>query len=141
MNIRIALLPAVMALALCACNKSANDTASAPAPAATAAPAAAAPAATTPAPPAASTAAAPTALSGGQTGIAACDDYITKVQACVADKVPEAQRAMMSAAFKQQSDAFKQAAANPATKDALAAQCTQALAQAKTTYATFGCSF
>ncbi len=146
MNSRIVLLSAAMALALCACDKSSNDTASSSAPAATPATAAtpaAAPApapAATPAAPAAAGTAAPVAASGDKIGIPECDDYVSKVQACVSSKVPEAQRAMMASAFKQQTDAFKQAAANPATKDALASQCKQALDQAKATYTSFGCS-
>src|SRR5436853_4583400 len=47
---------------------------------------------------AASPAASPAAPSGEKIGVAECDDYIAKYEACVNSKVPEAQRAAMKTA-------------------------------------------
>jgi hypothetical protein len=129
------LLPLALAAVLTACDKT-DHAAPAAAPAASTT-AAATPAATPPAPAASAPVA---AMSADSVGVAECDDFIAKVRACVANKVPEAQRAQMESAFKMQSDAFKQAAATPQGKAMLATQCKAAMDQAKTAYAAYGCS-
>lgn len=132
------LLPAMLVISLAACDKTGNNTpasagdqpAATPAPAASAAPA-------TDNPPAAP---ATTAQAGdGKIGIAECDDYISKVKACLSAKVPAAQRAMFDQAMNTSVDQWKAAAAQPGGKDALAAQCKQASDMAKQTYSAFGC--
>jgi len=88
-------------------------------PAAAPAPAAAPPAAA-PAAPAADTAAAPAA--GGEIGVAECDDYLKKMEACMG-KMPAATKTAMEQGFKASKDAWKQAAATPAGKDSLKTAC------------------
>jgi hypothetical protein len=73
----------------------------------------------------------------GATGVAECDEYLTKVMACVEDKVPEAQRAMMKKGIEDSKASW---AAVP-DKAALAGQCKAAMDQAKASYAAMGCSF
>lgn len=136
MDLKKTLLPALLMMALAACDKTggngapaADQAAATPAPASTAAPA-----------PTEQAAPAATADAGdGKIGIAECDDYISKVKACLAAKVPEAQRAMFDQAMKTSTEQWKTAMAQPGGKEALAAQCKQASDAAKQTYASFGC--
>lgn len=138
------ILAAAITLALAACTKPADKPADAAAPAATtetpaAADPAAAPAADTAAAPAATDAAAPVAAADS-VGIPECDDYLTKVSACLTDKVPAEQRAMFQTGLDSSRTAWKQAAANPASKASLAQACSTALAQSKTQFSAFGCT-
>jgi hypothetical protein len=73
----------------------------------------------------------------GATGVAECDEYLTKVMACVEDKLPEAQRAMMKKGIEDSKASW----ASVTDKAALAGQCKQAMDQAKASYAAMGCSF
>ncbi|WP_075574944.1 hypothetical protein ABU614_13955 [Lysobacter firmicutimachus] len=140
-------LAAAITLALAACNKPADkpadaapaaDTATAPAADAAAAPAAdaSAPAAT----PAATDPAAAAAPAADSVGVAECDDYLNKIAACLADKVPEAQRAAFQTGIDSSRNAWKQAAATPEGKAGLAQACKMALDQSKAQYAAFGCT-
>lgn len=70
-------------------------------------------------------------------GVAECDEYLTKVMACINDKIPEAQRA----AVKQGIDASKAGWAAVSDKAALAKTCKMAMDQAKAAYTAMGCSF
>jgi hypothetical protein len=79
--------------------------------------------------------------SGEKIGIAECDDFITKYDACVAGKVPEAQRAQYQNAIKQWRDTWRELAKNPMTKGTLASACKQAAEQAKTSMKEYNCSF
>lgn len=130
------LLPALLVISLAACDKTGNNAPAGDQPATTPAPATSAAPATDNAP------AAPTATTqagDGKVGIAECDEYISKVKACLASKVPEAQRAMFDQAMNTSVEQWKAAAAQPGGKDALAAQCKQANDMAKQTYSAFGC--
>jgi hypothetical protein len=73
----------------------------------------------------------------GATGVAECDEYLTKVMACVEDKIPAAQKDMI----KQQIDASKASWAAVTDKAALAKTCTDAMTQAKTSFGAMGCTF
>jgi len=87
------------------------------------------------------TATSSTAGSGEKIGVADCDDFIAKYDACVTAHVPEQARAQYSASLKQWRDSWRQLAANPATKGTLASACKQAAEQAKTSMKTYGCEF
>src|SRR5262249_30031050 len=63
---------------------------------------------------------------GDKIGVAECDDYITKFQACMG-KMPAAAKPAQEAAFKQMHDSWKAAAAPPAGKDGLKTGCKAAL--------------
>ena len=85
--------------------------------------------------------AAPSAAAGNSIGVPECDDYITKIQKCVEDKVPEAARGMMKQGFDQNIAAWKQAAATPEGKQGLATACQTALDAAKQSMGAYGCVF
>src|SRR5438874_9936488 len=61
------------------------------------------------------------APAGEKIGVPECDDFIAKYDACVSSKVPEAARAQLKANEQLWKDAWRKAAANPATKSTLAA--------------------
>jgi hypothetical protein len=85
------------------------------------------------------TAPAAVAAAGGaavDTGVPECDAYLTKVMACIKDKVPEAQRKMMEDGIAQSKASW----AAVTDKTALAAQCKAASEQAKATYGAMGCT-
>lgn len=65
-------------------------------------------------------------------GVAECDAYITKYEACIG-KMGAAAKTAAEPGFKAQRDAFKQAAATPEGKAALSTQCKAAMDAIKTT--------
>ena len=131
-------LAAAITLTLAACQQQAP---SAP-PAQTAAPAprTAAPAAPPTAAPASAPAAPAAAPVADSTGVAECDDYLSKYQACVDSRVPEASRAAFRQSLEQTRAAWRSAVATPGGKNGLTALCTQARDAAKTSMAAYGCS-
>ncbi|MEO7327527.1 MAG: hypothetical protein ABI193_03040 [Minicystis sp.] len=62
------------------------------------------------------------AASGESTGVAECDEYIKKMDACMG-KVPAAGKPGMEAAFKATRDSFKTSGATPEGKAALKTSC------------------
>jgi hypothetical protein len=82
-----------------------------------------------------------TASSGEKIGVPECDDFITKYDACVSDKVPEASRAQFKSAVDQWRSSWKKLADNPATKGTLAAACKQAAAQQEAALKQYGCTW
>lgn len=82
-----------------------------------------------------------TVAAGDKIGVAECDEYITKVEACIFKKVPEANRGMYQSSFEQMRKSWKDAASNPQGKAALATGCKQALETAKQAYAAYSCEF
>jgi hypothetical protein len=80
-----------------------------------------------------------TTTSGEKIGIAECDDYIAKYEACT-PKVPEAGRAAYKSALDQTRASWKKLADNPQTRGSLAAACKQALQTAEATWKGYGCS-
>jgi hypothetical protein len=74
-----------------------------------------------------------TTPAGDTVGVAECDEYIKKYEACltkIAAKAPQAE-APLKAAFQAQRDGFKKGAETPQGKAALATGCKQALDSAK----------
>jgi hypothetical protein len=100
---------------------------------------AAAPAGDKAAAPAGDKAAAP-AAAGGDIGVAECDEYIKKMSDCSGKLQPEA-AGPMKESMETMKKAWKDAAATPEGKTALASGCKQALDAAKSAYASMGCSF
>lgn len=82
-----------------------------------------------------------TASTGDKIGVPECDEYIEKYEACVFSKVPEAARGAFKSSFEAQRKAWKDAAANPQSKAALASGCKQALETAKQALATYSCDW
>jgi len=76
--------------------------------------------------------------SSDKIGIAECDDFIAKYEACT-PKVPEAGRAAYKDAMDQWRKQWKQLAANPTTKGTLASICKQAAEQQKASLKAYGC--
>jgi hypothetical protein len=147
MKMKTMFLAAAIVCALAACNKTDTPAADpAATPAATETPAAdpaATPAADPAVDPAAAaptdTAAAAPAADAMVTGVAECDDYLTKYMACINDKVPEAARASMQTSMDQMREGWKTAAAAPGGKEALAQACKTASDSAKESMKAFGC--
>jgi hypothetical protein len=77
----------------------------------------------------------------GDIGVAECDDYIKKYDACIDGKVPESARATVRQALDQTKAAWRQAAATPQGKAGLAAGCKTALDTAKTAMGAYGCTW
>ena len=74
------------------------------------------------------------------TGVAACDDFLKKYEACVAGKVPAAQRATLQTQLDQTRKMWSDLAKNPQTKSALEGSCKQTIEQMKTALQAYGCS-
>ncbi|MGL4668589.1 MAG: hypothetical protein ACRCWR_11765 [Saezia sp.] len=135
MKFKILLLALISAAFLSACDKKETP---APAPDTNAQQTTqpAAPAAE-PTAPAAEPAAAP-AAAAGSTGVAECDEYLTKVMTCYETKVPEAVRGAMVDGLNQMKAAWM---ATPADqKGALADSCKQALEGSKASLQAYGCT-
>ena len=74
---------------------------------------------------------------GADTGVAACDEYLTKVEKCLNNPhVPEAAKAAYRQSLEQNRTAWKQAASTPQGKAALETSCKAALENAKSFLAT-----
>ena len=82
-----------------------------------------------------------TTSSGDKIGIAECDDFIAKYEACVSGKVPTAARASYQSALKQWRESWKKLAENPQTKGTLAAACKQAREQQEAALKSYGCTW
>lgn len=82
-----------------------------------------------------------TSSSGEKIGVAECDELITKYEACVNSKVPEAQRAQYKPTIDQWRNSWRSLASNPQTKSTLAGVCKTALDQARTSMKSYGCEF
>jgi hypothetical protein len=78
-------------------------------------------------------------MAADSTGVAECDDYLTKYMACVNDKVPAASRAAMQQGIDQAKAGWVQAAATPEGKAGLAQACKAASDAAKASMKAFGC--
>jgi hypothetical protein len=81
--------------------------------------------------------------SGDSVGVAECDEYIKKYEACltkIAEKAPQAQGTLKTA-FEQQRNAFKQAASTEQGKTSLASTCKQAIESAKQSTSAYACTW
>lgn len=91
--------------------------------------------------PAATLAPAAGTTAGGETGIAECDEYLRKYEACLRDKVPAAAKPQLEQALEQYRTTWRAAAAQPAARAALANACQQAITTTKMATSTFGCQW
>src|SRR6266576_3225857 len=57
------------------------------------------------------------------TGIAACDEFLTKYDSCVVSKIPAEQRAMYKTQLDQTRKAWLDLSKNPSTKGTMEATC------------------
>ena len=80
---------------------------------------------------------------GPNTGVAECDEYIKKYEAClskIAAKAPQVEGAMKSA-FEAQRTGFKQAASTAEGKAVLGPKCKEAMETAKKSTAAYQCDW
>jgi hypothetical protein len=91
--------------------------------------------------PAAATAPATPVAAAEKIGVPECDNFIAAYDACVSSKVPEAARAQYKSSIEQWRSSWKTLANNPATKASLAAACKQSAEQAKTSLASYNCTW
>src|SRR2546423_13444832 len=78
--------------------------------------------------------------SADKVGVPECDEYIAKVEACLA-KAPAAGQPAVKSSLDTMRKTWKDAAATPQGKAGLAMGCKAALDQAKTSYSAYGCSW
>lgn len=81
------------------------------------------------------------AAAGDKIGVAECDDYIEKYEACLTKNVPEQSRAMMKASFEQTRKTWKDIAANPQTKASLSSVCKQSKEAVKQATSAYHCEW
>ena len=75
------------------------------------------------------------------TGIAVCDDFLTKYEACISSKVPAAQQSMFKGQFDQTRKTWSDMAKDPATKSSLEGLCKLSIDQIKVAFQSYGCAF
>lgn len=73
-------------------------------------------------------------------GVAECDEYVTKIRQCFAEKVPEPQRQAVLKLLDQSRSGWVQLASTPEGRKELGPYCKHALEQGRAQYAAFGCS-
>lgn len=78
---------------------------------------------------------------GDNIGVPECDDFITKYDACVSNKVPEMVRAQYKDAIARWRTEWRRMANDPATRGQLATTCKQAAEQQSAALKSFGCTF
>jgi hypothetical protein len=82
-----------------------------------------------------------TAANAQSTGVAACDEFLTKYDACVGSKIPEAQRATFKTQIDQTRKTWIDMAKNPSAKTTMEATCKQTMDATKASLTAYGCSF
>jgi hypothetical protein len=80
-------------------------------------------------------------LAAQSTGVAACDDFMTKYEACLTGKVPAAARTQYKTQIDEMRKTWSDLAKNPAVKSTLEGTCKQTADQMKMAMSSFGCSF
>ncbi len=74
-------------------------------------------------------------------GVPECDEYLTKYDKCLSEKVPEAARPQLKQSVESMRNAWKQAAANPMARPGLAEGCKHALDAVKSSMSSYGCTW
>ena len=99
--------------------------------------------ATAAAPAAPATATAGLAPAGGAAdiGIAECDEFLEKYEACVNDHVPAATKAQFQMSMDQWRKTWKSIAAQPAARPSLVQACQQALDTTRQATTAYGCKW
>ena len=82
-----------------------------------------------------------TTTSGEKIGVAECDDFIAKYEACITSKVPAEGRAQWNTTLSQWRSSWRQLAQNPQTRASLAQACKMAAEQSRTSMKPYGCDF
>ena len=79
--------------------------------------------------------------SADKVGVPECDDFISKYEACVNGKVPEAARATVKTSLETWRKSWKELAGTAQGKASLAQACKAASDQAKASMSAYGCSW
>jgi hypothetical protein len=79
--------------------------------------------------------------SGEKVGVAECDDFLAKYEACVSGKVPAAAQAAFKTSLETWRKSWKELAGTPQGKAGLAQACKAAADQAKAQLGSYGCSW
>ena len=74
-------------------------------------------------------------------GVPACDNYLSKYEACMTAKVPEAALAQLNSALEQTRKSWRQSAKNPRNRASLASACKMATDQARIAMKAYNCEF
>jgi len=82
-----------------------------------------------------------TTSSGGDIGVAACDEFLKKYEACVSGKVPAAAQATFKTSLDAWRSSWKKLAETPQGKAGLATACKAAADQAKASLGSYGCTW
>ena len=82
-----------------------------------------------------------TSSSGDSIGVADCDDFLKKYEACVSGKVPAAAQATFKTSLDTWRNSWKQLAQTPQGKAGLATACKSAMEQARTSLGSYGCTW
>ena len=81
-----------------------------------------------------------TTSSGDKVGVPECDEYLTKMEACLA-KLPAVAKDQYEKAFEQTRTAWRNAASTPQGKAGLAQGCKAMTDQMKTSMKSYNCEF
>jgi hypothetical protein len=81
------------------------------------------------------------AVAAEPVGIPACDEFLTKYETCLADKVPSAQQSTFKGQIEQMRTSWTALAKNPQTKPTLESACKTSADQMKAAVASYGCKF
>ena len=95
----------------------------------------------TPATTASPAATAATTAAGSDIGVAECDDFLKKYEACVSGKVPAAAQATFKTSLETWRSSWKKLAETPQGKAGLATACKAAADQAKSSLGSYGCTW
>ena len=95
---------------------------------------------TTTSSPATTTSSPATTASGDKVGVPECDEYLTKMEACLS-KLPAVAKDQYEKSFEQTRTAWRNAASTPQGKASLAQACKAMTDQMKTSMKSYNCEF
>ena len=82
-----------------------------------------------------------TAANAQSTGIAVCDEFLTKYESCVTSKVPAEQRATFKTQIDQMRKTWVDLSKNASTKATMESTCKLTMDATKASLTAYGCSF
>jgi hypothetical protein len=87
------------------------------------------------------TSATPSNSSTEKVGVAECDDFIAKYEACISGHVPDAQKQQYQGNIDALRSSWRQLAANAGAKEPLELMCKRQVVQARESMKEFNCQF
>lgn len=79
--------------------------------------------------------------SGDKVGVAECDEYLDKYEACAKNKVPEPGRGAMLSSINELRQSWITIVVNPETRESLAKECKQNLEETKKNLSSYACAW